>query len=119
MVPVGILGILGCAAQAQRSARSAEVPTVNQSVSQLFHGPAPRSPIPQLTVQLRRCELPTIQSVTNLNRGQDTPHTRDSVSLQSVNYFTIPPRAHPSTGSQSCSAAPVLEHKYRVLAPGG
>ena len=27
---------------------------------------------------------------------------------QSVSYFTVPPRAHPSTGSQSGSAAPVL-----------
>ena len=26
----------------------------------------------------------------------------------SVSYFTVPPRAHPSTGSQSGSAAPVL-----------
>ena len=25
---------------------------------------------------------------------------------QSVGYFTVPPRAHPSTGSQSGSAAP-------------
>ena len=30
---------------------------------------------------------------------------RDSVS-QSVSYFTVPPRAHPSTGSQSGSATP-------------
>ena len=27
---------------------------------------------------------------------------------QSVSYFTVPPRAHPSTGSQSGSAAPGL-----------
>ena len=32
--------------------------------------------------------------------------------------FTVPPRAHPSTGSQSGSATPD-QHKYRVLAPGG
>ena len=38
---------------------------------------------------------------------------------QSVSYFTVPPRAHPSTGSQSGSATPGVEHKYRVLAPGG
>ena len=31
---------------------------------------------------------------------------RSSLS-QSVSYFTVPPRAHPSTGSQSDSAAPV------------
>ena len=67
MVPVGILGILGCAAQAQRSARSAgarsatqrsaEVPTVNQSVSQLFHGPAPRS---RLTPPPTHCPTPPL-----------------------------------------------------------
>ena len=33
---------------------------------------------------------------------------------QSVSYFTVPPRAHPSTGSQSGSAAPVRPHEYRV-----
>ena len=27
---------------------------------------------------------------------------------QSVSYFTVPPRAHPSTGSQSGSATPGL-----------
>ena len=27
---------------------------------------------------------------------------------QSVSYFTVPPRAHPSTGSQSGSATPSL-----------
>ena len=32
---------------------------------------------------------------------------RQSVS-QSVSYFTVPPRAHPSTGSQSGSATPGL-----------
>ena len=37
---------------------------------------------------------------------------------QSVSYFTVPPRAHPSTGSQSGSAAPVLT-QVRVIAPGG
>ena len=35
---------------------------------------------------------------------------------QSVSYFTVPPRAHPSTGSQSGSATPGLT---QVLAPGG
>ena len=40
---------------------------------------------------------------------------------QSVSYFTVPPRAHPSTGSQSGSATPGLTQvpSYRVLAPGG
>ena len=40
---------------------------------------------------------------------------------QSVSYFTVPPRAHPSTGSGSPggSARLPVEHKYRVLAPGG
>jgi hypothetical protein len=35
------------------------------------------------------------------------PCLLDPVS-QSVSYFTVPPRAHPSTGSQSGSATPVL-----------
>ena len=30
------------------------------------------------------------------------------VLSQSVSYFTVPPRAHPSTGSQSGSATPGL-----------
>ena len=40
---------------------------------------------------------------------------------QSVSYFTVPPRAHPSTGSQSGSATPGRTQvvKYRELAPGG
>ena len=40
---------------------------------------------------------------------------------QSVSYFTVPPRAHPSTGSQSGSATPGLTHgtEYSLPAPGG
>ena len=36
---------------------------------------------------------------------------------QSVS-FTVPPRAHPSTGSHPAPPLP-FNHKYRVLAPGG
>ena len=42
---------------------------------------------------------------------------------QSVSYFTVPPRAHPSTGSQSGSATPGLWYMYdsfrinSILAP--
>ena len=46
-------------------------------------------------------------------------HRSDS---QSVSYFTVPPRAHPSTGSQSGSAAPGLTqvlYRVHVLAPPG
>ena len=42
----------------------------------------------------------------------------ESVS-QSVSYFTVPPRAHPSTGSQSGSAAPVLTQSTEYSLPGG
>ena len=38
---------------------------------------------------------------------------------QSVGYFTVPPRAHPSTGSQSGSATPGLTQVPSILAPGG
>ena len=38
-----------------------------------------------------------------------------SVCLSVCLVFTVPPRAHPSTGSQSGSATPD-QHKYRVLA---
>ena len=41
------------------------------------------------------------------------------VLSQSVSYFTVPPRAHPSTGSQSGSATPGLTQVPSVLAPGG
>ena len=34
---------------------------------------------------------------------------------QSVSYFTVPPRAHPSTGSQSGSATPGLTQVPRGL----
>ena len=37
-----------------------------------------------------------------------------SQSVSYFSYFTVPPRAHPSTGSQSGSAAPVRPHEYRV-----
>ena len=41
----------------------------------------------------------------------------ESVS-QSVSYFTVPPRAHPSTGSQSGSTAPVLTQGTEYSLPG-
>ena len=44
-----------------------------------------------------------------------SPSQTQSVS-QSVSYFTIPPRAHPSTGSQSGSAAPDLTQVPSTLA---
>ena len=45
---------------------------------------------------------------------RDSTHRQnDSITVgcavsQSVSYFTVPPRSHPSTGSQSGSTAPVL-----------
>ena len=45
--------------------------------------------------------------------------TRSAPVSQSVSYFTVPPRAHPSTGTVSGSATVPVGHKYRVLAPGG
>ena len=77
-------------AQARAAQRSAEVPTVNQSVSQLFHGPAPRSPIPQLTVQLRRCELATIQShsQSQISTADRTHLTRAILSVYSQSIIS-------------------------------
>ena len=45
-----------------------------------------------------------------------------SLKSQSVSYFTVPPRAHPSTGSQSGSATPgrtqeTLENPHRCVSP--
>ena len=37
----------------------------------------------------------------------------------SVSYFTVPPRAHPSTGSQSGSATPGRTQVPSTPAPGG
>ena len=52
-----------------------------------------------------------------------TPPEKGCVGVsQSVSYFTVPPRAHPSTGSQSGSATRtpgLTQVQYRVLAPGG
>ena len=48
--------------------------------------------------------------VVKRHRGEPG-HTRDTRAhtvSQSVSYFTVPPRAHPSTGSQSGSATPGL-----------
>ena len=45
------------------------------------------------------------QSRTQVARAPGGRSIHGSVS-QSVSYFTVPPRAHPSTGSQSGSAAP-------------
>ena len=54
-----------------------------------------------------------------------THRQNDSITVgcavsQSVSYFTVPPRSHPSTGSQSGSTAPVLTQvPSTLLAPGG
>ena len=39
--------------QSSSQVKSSQVPQVSQSVSQLFHGPAPRSPLHRLAVRLR------------------------------------------------------------------
>ena len=56
------------------------------------------------------------------NLSMNKLNYRSSLS-QSVSYFTVPPRAHPSTGSQSDSAAPVQPQvpsaRSRGHEPGG
>ena len=48
----------------------------------------------------------------------DTIEETRTVS-QSVSYFTVPPRAHPSTGSQSGSAAPGLGRPQKAHQDAG
>ena len=52
------------------------------------------------------------------NRIKGYVHFPKPVS-QSVSNFTVPPRAHPSTGSQSGSATPGLTQVPSTRSPGG
>ena len=63
-------------------------------------------------------------STATKRRGSIGKFGFHSFVIQSVSYFTVPPRAHPSAGSQSGSASsqsgsaalPAQRHTYRVLA---
>jgi hypothetical protein len=47
-------------------------------------------------------------NTTRTLSGPPSTHVASRSVSQSVSYFTVPPRAHPSTGSQSGSATPGL-----------
>ena len=75
-----------------------------QSVSQLFHGPAPRSPLHRLAVRLR-------YSRSNTSTEYSLPGVTQLSQVRSVS----PDRGHSSTHSSTVSpdgSAPLGQHKY-------
>ena len=77
-----------------------------------------------LETTIRRVKSSQVKSSLPLpahcTRKQSSKHasTLQSVS-QSVSYFTVPPRARTPPPARSPAPPLPVEHKYRVLAPGG
>ena len=106
------------------------VSTVTQSVSQLFHGPAPRSPLHRLALRLRhsRSNCTVHGPQRHAKSHPRTGHTRepdrgtgpDTQRAQAHRHAggsrdtqTVPTRAHSSAGSPSGSAAPGLTQGHQ------
>ena len=60
------------------------------------------------TGRQRRMDLVLSWKDSKIKSSQVKSQVPQVKSSQSVSYFTVPPRAHPSTGSQSGSATPGL-----------
>ena len=68
-----------------------------------------RSEVPTFTFICHPGKTPTSGPVETHRGGRNGRRYQPKWTVsQSVSYFTVPPRAHPSTGSQSGSATPGL-----------